>query len=194
MVPSRCLGRDRRLAAAVLAGAAMLIGTGPVTGTAVPETRRSAVATVVLDEAHLVDVLSGRNLEGVYADATRWSESYADDRTLSYSDRFGLWAGDWSIASGRFCTFYRSQSINGGCFLVARRGENCFDFYTVDRAFRPAATIDDIYAGRNWTARGWYVEAESSCPTNEEQLVDLARSGLRWFGREHSVPAVPSQA
>jgi hypothetical protein len=187
----RRLARHCRVAAAILAGTAMFAWTAPAAGTAAPDLRRGAVATLVLDGAGLVAVLSGRNLEGVYADATRWSESYANDRTLSYRDRLGLWTGDWSIASSRFCTFYRNQGINGGCFLVARRGENCFDFYTVDLAFRPVAPIDDIYAGRNWTARGWYVEAESSCPPDEKQLVGFARSGP---GRPEPEPFVPSVA
>ena len=145
----------------------------PVLSTAAPEAGSILSETVILDEQGLVAVLSGRDLEGVYADATPWSESYAIDGTLSYRDRIGLWAGDWSAANGRFCTFYRNQGINGGCFLVARRGSNCFDFYALDPALRPGATRQEIVAGRNWTARGWYVEAESSCPADDRQIVDV---------------------
>ncbi len=162
-----------RLSRALTLGAAAVILSQPVGATAVPEPRQGAAAAVVLDAAQIVALLAGRNLEGVYSDATRWAESYADDRTLTYRDRLGQWTGDWSIAMGRFCTFYRDQGINGGCFLVAKRGNNCFDFYTVDPAFRPLATIDDINAGRNWTARGWFVETESSCPPDENHIVRL---------------------
>ncbi|MCE7027421.1 hypothetical protein [Jiella avicenniae] len=155
--------------------AIVFLGSHPGTGwsTAAPEA--GLAETMILDEPGLVAVLSGRNLEGVYADATPWSESYATDGTLSYRDRLGLWTGDWSASDGRFCTFYRSQGINGGCFLVARRGANCFDFYALDAALRTGATREEIFAGRNWTARGWYVEAESSCPTDDRQIVGRAR-------------------
>ncbi|NDW05752.1 hypothetical protein GTK09_15105 [Jiella sp. 40Bstr34] len=151
----------------------MAVIAGPVSATAAPEAGRGLVDTVILDEPGLVAVLSGRDLEGVYADATPWAESYYLDGTLSYRDRLGLWAGDWSASNGRFCTFYRNQGINGGCFLVAKRGTNCFDFYALDTALRPGATSEEIFAGRNWTARGWYVEAESSCPADDRQIVDI---------------------
>ncbi|MBP0614145.1 hypothetical protein [Jiella mangrovi] len=137
-----------------------------------------------LDDAGLISALSGRNLEGVYADATPWSEAYAKGGTLSYRDRLGLWAGDWSVRNDRFCTFYRDEAISGGCFLVARRGENCFDFYAVDLSSEPVVAAGDIAAGRNWTARGWYVEAESTCPDENQHVVEILshRTGPFFIG------------
>ncbi|TFF22979.1 hypothetical protein E3C22_11055 [Jiella endophytica] len=126
-----------------------------------------------MDDAALVGAFSGRNLEGVYSDATAWQEAYGMDGTLSYHDREGQWPGNWSVANARFCTFYPGGSLNGGCFLVARRGENCFDFYSVGFASQPAVSAEDVRAGRNWTARGWYVEAEPSCPDDDRKIVDL---------------------
>ena len=126
-----------------------------------------------MDDAALVVAFAGRNLEGVYANAVPWSESYGADGSLSYRDRKGVWPGDWTVRNARFCTFYRTGDLNGGCFLVARRGDNCFDFYAVGAAFEPGVSSDDIAGGRNWTARGWYVEAEPSCPEDERQIVEL---------------------
>ena len=126
-----------------------------------------------MGDAALTTAFAGRHLEGVYSDATHWSESYGADGTLSYRDRQGDWPGDWTVRSARFCTFYRTGELNGGCFLVARRGKNCFDFYAVGSDLTPGVTRGDIASGTNWTARGWYVEAEPSCPEEKRKIVGL---------------------
>ncbi|MBO0903070.1 hypothetical protein [Jiella sonneratiae] len=171
--PRRSRAAVSALSALSLALSLSLVGArAPVFATEATGETGSASAAVLADPA-LTAAFSGRDLEGVYADATPWSEAYASDGTLSYRDRIGLWAGDWSVMNGRFCTFYRDQGITGGCFLVARRGENCFDFYAVDETSGPGVPTADILAGRNWTARGWYVESEPSCPQEERHLVGL---------------------
>ncbi|MBO0664349.1 hypothetical protein LQ948_17385 [Jiella sp. MQZ9-1] len=123
-----------------------------------------------LDDHALAAAFAGKHLEGVYADARHWSESYTSNGTLSYRDAQGEWSGDWSVRRATFCTFYQSAALNGGCFVVAQRGANCFDFYTVGPRFVAIASADDIRAGRNWTARGWYVGAKPSCPKSGRNL------------------------
>ena len=131
-----------------------------------------------MDDAALKGAFSGRSLEGVYSDATAWSEAYGADGRLFYRDRNGQSPGDWSVRNDRFCTFYpASGELTGGCFLVARRGDNCFDFYSVGPASEPGVSSEDLRTGLNWTARGWYVEAEPTCPEDKRQIVERKPAG-----------------
>ncbi|MCQ0987345.1 hypothetical protein [Jiella marina] len=127
--------------------------------------------TGVLGDAALVETFSGRRFQGVYSDGSFWHESYDTGGALTYRDAAGQWAGDWSVRNARLCTFYRSDELVGGCFLVARRGKNCFDFYAASLAHEPMASGEDIRRGRNWTARGWTVDGEQTCP---DDTLDLA--------------------
>ena len=126
---------------------------------------RAAVAEppVLGDEAIKTAIL-GKLLAGTYSDGSRWQERYLVDGGLIYSDDNGIKRGEWRVVSSSLCTLYDTD-LEGGCFIVASRGENCLDFYAVDPAdARPQATEAEIATGTGWTARGWRSDRIATCP------------------------------
>lgn len=105
--------------------------------------------------------LAGKTLEGRYLSGRAFTERYGADGRLEYSEPGGVTvAGHWSITAGTFCTIYDGDT-SGGCFLVARVGRNCFEFFFATR------TEEDAQRRRtdepSWTARGSIAGEETSC-------------------------------
>lgn len=108
--------------------------------------------------------LSGKTLEGRYASGRAFTERYKADGRVEYSEAGGMAAGGhWSITAGTFCTIYDGDT-SGGCFLVARVGRNCFEFYFTTRTEEDALRrgADDP----SWTARGSVAGEATSCEDN----------------------------
>ncbi|MEO1206900.1 MAG: hypothetical protein AAFV45_11265 [Pseudomonadota bacterium] len=103
----------------------------------------------------------GRVIDGHYRDKRSFSERYAADGSLEYTEPFRRSAGRWSVRGGSFCTIY-DQDPTGGCFRVKRTSSNCFEFYFVARSPGEAAAKPQD-AVRDWTARGWLKEKPSTC-------------------------------
>ncbi|MCB8838381.1 hypothetical protein [Aurantimonas sp. VKM B-3413] len=110
-------------------------------------------------------LVSGQTLDGIYSDGGRWNETYRPDGTLAYADRTGQAGGRWSVATNLFCTFYDQTNFVGGCFLVVRRSENCFDFYVVEPGSSgPSVPRQDIERAAGWSARGSLSGKATTCP------------------------------
>ncbi len=117
-----------------------------------------------LAEPALSSVFSGATFEGAYQSGIGWREVYGADGRVAYSDDRGPARGDWFVRDDLLCTFY-DAGLQGGCFVVIVRSENCFDFYAVDLATNaPDAGWPAIRQGEGWTARGGRADVLRTCP------------------------------
>jgi hypothetical protein len=69
----------------------------------------------------------------------------------------GQFDGTWSIANGKFCTFY--WGVIGGCFDVHQVGKNCFEFLL---------QLDNLklltkFKTRHWVGRVWRPNEKKTC-------------------------------
>jgi hypothetical protein len=71
--------------------------------------------------------------------------------------------GQWSVHAGAFCTIYDNDRA-GGCYLVRKMSENCFEFYFIARTEQQA-----LRPGRpTWTAQAWLKGDPSTCVAGAE--------------------------
>lgn len=101
--------------------------------------------------AEIKSTFSGGAFDGVYADTSRWQETYNSDGSIVYSDRFGPRKGEWSVRGSNFCTFYTDGT--GACWRVEQVSENCFRFYV---------TVGED-AARAASATGWATDRPGTC-------------------------------
>lgn len=99
-------------------------------------------------------------LDGRYPGGDHFTEAYAADGSVSYSDDRRQSGGHWSVQSDTFCTIYDDDAA-GGCFRVRRTGENCFEFYFVARTETDAA--QGRTRGPDWTAQAWRNDSPATC-------------------------------
>lgn len=114
-----------------------------------------------LSGQQITEAFKGKTLEGYYNDHTPWVETYLASGRVAYSDNRNKWGGRWFLRGRVLCTFY-DDNVNGGCFLVGRVSENCFDFYVVPRETKNGATAKPINPSY-WNARGWATDRKSTC-------------------------------
>ena len=114
-------------------------------------------------EEELKATFSGQSIDGHYPSGRTFRETFAEGGRVAYEDERRRSAGDWSIQAGTFCTIY-DDDPTGGCFLVRRMSDNCFEFYFVSRtkagASRPGAPA--------WTAQAWLSSKPSTCVSGAE--------------------------
>jgi hypothetical protein len=116
-----------------------------------------------LDTIAIQQAIVGKSFSGVYGDNSTWSETYLVDGDLRYSDPEITSSGAWRVLNDRLCTLYQAD-IEGGCFLVIKRSDNCLDFYAVRSGDGvPLAKQDAIAAGEDWIARGWRSDIATTC-------------------------------
>ncbi|MGQ0455951.1 MAG: hypothetical protein ACT4OU_02690 [Hyphomicrobium sp.] len=114
-----------------------------------------------MSDSELVAQFHDTTIEGSYPSGRSFSESYRSDGRVDYAETSVRMKGYWSITSGTLCTIYDTDPA-GGCFRVARVGENCFEFHF---ASRTEQTIPGQSEGRaDWTARAWIQGKPSACP------------------------------
>ncbi|WP_306117172.1 MULTISPECIES: hypothetical protein [unclassified Roseitalea] len=106
----------------------------------------------------------GKTYRGVYQDGVSWRETYLVDGEVDYQDDVNAARGEWFVREDLLCTFYDGDLV-GGCFVVMRRSENCFDFYAVDLETNvPAAGWGAVRGAFGWTARGGRSDLLRTCP------------------------------
>ena len=115
-----------------------------------PPTARAQTVTW-LSDAEIETSLKGRTLDGMYASGRRFTESYLESGSLTYTEDGVTLTGHWSVRSGTLCTIYDADPT-GGCFRVAAMGANCFEFYFVARSEEAAPGPPG--SKPDWTARG----------------------------------------
>ncbi|MFN0219831.1 MAG: hypothetical protein ACKVP4_13570 [Hyphomicrobium sp.] len=114
-----------------------------------------------LNDSEILDVFHDRTIEGSYASGRSFTESYRANGSVEYSERGVSMGGYWSVTSGTLCTIYELDPA-GGCFRVARVGENCFEFYFAARTEKAAPGPDEEKPA--WTARGSIRGKSTACP------------------------------
>lgn len=100
----------------------------------------------------------GKTFAGRYVNGDEFTETYWTDGGINYSDKNGQAVGRWHVSAQGFCTFY--ENMNGGCFLVRKSGDNCFDFFVVedqDTGPLPKGEKPSL------VAQGWNPEKPSTC-------------------------------
>lgn len=124
-----------------LAVAVAVLGAGPAVATGRPW----------LTPAEIYANLAGKAIEGRYASGRTFTERYLSNGQIEYFENGRTLGGHWSVMSGTLCTIYDGDPA-GGCFRVARTGDNCFEFYFVTRTEDAAPGAADVQPF--WTARG----------------------------------------
>lgn len=153
---ARARSRSSRLMA-LLAVAAFAATAGPAGAV-------SEAASQRLAGAALTSAFVGKVFRGIYQDGTGWREAYLVDGEVDYEDDYRAARGDWFTEDDLLCTFYHT-GLTGGCFIVMRRSENCFDFYAVNpETDRPDASKQAIQTGYDWTAQGSRSDRTPTCP------------------------------
>jgi len=103
----------------------------------------------------------GTTIDGRYASGKAFTERYAADGRLSYTEPGLALGGHWSVTEGTLCTIY-DYDATGGCYRVARVDANCYEFYFVSRT--EAAAPGPPGGGKpSWTARGALQGKPSAC-------------------------------
>jgi hypothetical protein len=113
-----------------------------------------------LSHAEIHASLSGKSIAGRYASGRPFTERYLANGQIEYIENGRTLGGHWSVTSGTLCTIYDGDPT-GGCFRVARAGDNCFEFYFVPRTEDAAPGPKDLQPA--WTARGAIEGAPSAC-------------------------------
>jgi len=107
------------------------------------------------------DVEKVWTIDGRYASGKAFTERYAADGRLSYTEPGLALGGHWSVTEGTLCTIY-DYDATGGCYRVARVDANCYEFYFVSRT--EAAAPGPPGGGKpSWTARGALQGKPSAC-------------------------------
>lgn len=141
---------------ALLAPLALMLAIG--TSLAADDEPRADTPTWMTGSA-LRAAFAGKTLDGHYANAVTFTESYLSNGRIDYREPGRALAGRWSVEAGTFCTIY-DTSATGGCYRVRQMSANCFEFYFVAR---DEAEVN-VRPGRpSWTARAWYSDARSTC-------------------------------
>jgi hypothetical protein len=116
--------------------------------------------TAWMDEADIKQSFSGVEIDGVYVDGTKFTESYDGTGAIMYRDTRKAMTGRWSVVNNSFCTLY-DGTVTGGCFKVVKVSANCFEFYFLAATEEETAATDP---GRpRWTARGWNKKHPATC-------------------------------
>ena len=112
------------------------------------------------DARTVLALFQGTTIVGEYASGAPFSEAFGTDGTTRYTDETGTIEWPVTIRDDAICFSYPdTETVDGGCFTVERRGANCFDFYGTDNA----ATTFQRRNGLGWTARAWQADRSSTC-------------------------------
>jgi hypothetical protein len=113
-----------------------------------------------LPDADIARALSGKTLEGRYANGKAFTERYLPDGRVEYIDGASSIGGHWSVTAGTLCTIYDTDP-SGGCFRINRTSANCYEFYFASRT--EAAAPGPAGAKPLWTARGSVSGEAAAC-------------------------------
>jgi hypothetical protein len=134
----------------------MLTAIGSLAVMALP----TVAATTWMGDSDIRAAFAGATIEGVYGSGETFTESYLANGRIDYVEARRKMAGQWSVVNAQFCTIY-DISPTGGCFRVARLGDNCFEFYFQSRDEQQATEPDP--GKPSWTAQGWRKGEKPTC-------------------------------
>lgn len=116
-----------------------------------------------MSEVDLKSTFSGQTIDGHYPSGRTFRETFEESGHVAYQDDRRRSGGTWSINAGTFCTIYDDDPA-GGCYLVRRTSDNCFEWYFVARTRASAATPGPP----SWTAQAWIKDEPSTCSAGAE--------------------------
>jgi hypothetical protein len=133
---------------------------GQMAGLAVLAAAPAFAAPSWMGDGDIRAAFAGTTIEGIYANGETFLESYMANGRIDYVEARRKLAGQWSVVNAQFCTIY-DVSPTGGCFRVARLGDNCFEFYFQSRDEAKAAAPEQDKP--SWTAQGWRKGEKPTC-------------------------------
>ena len=116
-----------------------------------PAALAADAAALWLPSEGIARALTGKTIEGRYANGRAFTERYLADGHLEYLEDGETIGGHWSVTAGTLCTIYDTDPT-GGCFRVTKAGANCFEFYFAARTEAAAPGPEGSVPA--WTARG----------------------------------------
>jgi len=120
----------------------------------------SQVTLGPLTANQITNQMFGRMFTGEYPSGAGWSEHFKSNLTSTYSESGAKLDGVMRFEGDALCFSYpQSNKWFGGCFQVWKRGNNCFDFYSV----QSNVSLFDRRFGRAWQARAWRTDAVATC-------------------------------
>lgn len=137
--------------------AQLLLALGLISAHALPA---SAINDGWLSEESARIELIGYKMQGYYRDGERWTDAYAPDGTIAYTDEHVAWTGEWLFQGNVFCTFYNDRA-DGGCYLMRQLSRNCFEYVIVPNDWTGPGLPEGVTS--EWFARGWRSEHVSTC-------------------------------
>ena len=113
-----------------------------------------------LNQSQIRSVMFGQMFTGEYSNGAQWAERLNPNMTSVYVEDGKAIHGHMEFRGSILCFEYPNQpNLNGGCFEIWQRGNNCFDFY----GSQSTVSFEDRRLGRNWTARAWNADQPSTC-------------------------------
>jgi hypothetical protein len=146
--------RTRQLAAH-LAVITALLAVAPTTDA--QETNRQ----IWMSREEIVAAFVDQQLSGVYPSGMAWRELIRSDGTSDYREGEAQRTGRWLMRGDQFCFTY-ALPHSGGCFLVVRLGQNCYELYAVG-AGGGAEPPPPTGAERHWNGRMWREDSAATC-------------------------------
>lgn len=113
--------------------------------------------------------LIGRTIEGLLDDGDAFTEVLRRDGTSLYRTGQGTFEGRTRITGDAFCFVYPPSTMDH-CFVLWRRGSNCYDFYPADPSGEADADPLAQITGIGWRARAYRADAESTCPADGQPV------------------------
>ncbi|MEN0041228.1 MAG: hypothetical protein AAF764_07800 [Pseudomonadota bacterium] len=119
----------------------------------------SALSTGPMNAAQIEATLFGKTFSGEYPSGTAWRETFEATGRSIYEEGGRTDVGTMTFEGSAICFKYNDPERTGGCFIVWRRGLNCFDFYSTNNA----SSRLDRDRGERWDARGWEEGVAKDC-------------------------------
>jgi hypothetical protein len=115
-----------------------------------------------LSEAEMKAIFTGQTVTGFYTTHLVFTETYhANGRTNYWDPVTGADAAQWHVTKQGFCTFHDNDM--GGCFVVRRVSENCFEDYLVESQRTGPLDPD---TRKPFNSQFWLNTAPSTCMAN----------------------------
>lgn len=124
---------------------------------------QSEPVDIWMTQSDLKQTFSGKTIAGVYPSGRGFIETFNVGGRILYRDEQRHVSGRWTVNQRAFCTIYDGDAT-GGCYLVRRMGENCYEFYFISRTVNANRKPEDL----TWTAQAWLSEKPSTCVAGAE--------------------------
>lgn len=120
-------------------------------------------APTPLSKSQIRNEMFGHLFTGEYSNGGRWAERLNGNLTSVYVEDGRPIHGHMDFQGSNLCFEYPNRTdLEGGCFEIWKRGQNCFDFYSTNSV----ASLEERRWGRAWMARAWISNQPSTCKSD----------------------------